>query len=330
MAKVLITGANGFLGSWLAKHLREKNHEVFALVRPNSDLSELEGINVQFVYGDITQLSTVHKACEGMDSIFHLAGLISYKSADRDKMNLVNITGTQNVIESCVQAGVRRLVHMSSVTAIGAGLDSTQVLNEDSRYNISHLNLGYFETKRQAEELVRTAVKSGSIDAVILNPSTIYGPGDAKKGSRKTQIKVARGEFPFYTSGGVNIVSVRDVVQGIHSAWRNGRTGERYILSGENLLIKDAFALIAQAAGQRPPSIELPEFALHALGIFSDLKAELGFRSSMSRETAYTSTLFHWFDSSKARRELEFDPKPARFAISESVAWMRENGLLKG
>ena len=94
-------------------------------------------------------------------------------------------------------------------------------------------------------------------------------------------------------------------------------------------MIKDAFALIAQAAGQKAPAIELPGFVLHALGIFSDFKADLGMHTSMSRETAYTSTLFHWFDSSKARRELDFQPKPARYAIDESVTWMKLNGLLK-
>lgn len=329
MAKVLVTGANGFLGSWLTRRLVAEGHETYALVRKSSDLSELEGVNCKYLYGDVTDLESLKTAFKDMDSIFHLAGLIAYKKSDRAKMDQINVGGTSNVIEACILNKNRRLVYLSSVVAIGAGLRKGDVLNEESQYNIKDLDLGYFETKRQAEILVKDACNSKKIDAVILNPSTIYGPGDAKKGSRKTQIKVAQGKFKFYTSGGVNVVAVEDAVQGIYSAWLKGKTGERYILCGENLLIKDLFAMIARVAGQEPPKTLLPDFVLHAIGMTGDLLAKLGMKASLSRENAWTATLYHWFDSSKAQRDLDFKPRPAEIAISQSVAWMKENGLLK-
>jgi dihydroflavonol-4-reductase len=326
--KVLVTGANGFVGASLCRALAQEGHEVLALVRRGSDRSELEGVPAQIVDGDVTDPGSLARTFVGVDSVFHLAGVIAYRKADRALMERVNVEGTAHVLKACREAGVRRLVHMSSVTAIGAGFKPTQVLNEGSSYNIAHLDLGYFETKRQAEELVRSAVAIDGVDAVIVNPSTIYGPGDARKGSRKTQLKVAQGRFPFYTGGGVSIVALDDAISGIIAAWKKGRKGERYILAGDNILIKELFALIAEAAGVKAPGLKIPDAVLFALGRWGDLKAALGLKSSVSVENAWSSTLYHWFDHSKARAELDFRPRPAREAIASSVAWMRENGLL--
>jgi dihydroflavonol-4-reductase len=317
MAKILVTGANGFLGSWLVAELSKQGHQVKALVRAGSDLSELEGVACEHVHGDVTNKNSLDFS--GIDAVFHLAGLIAYKKSERKKMELVNVVGTQNVVDACRQYKVPRLVHISSVVAVGAGFDKNQILNEQSEYNIGHLNLGYFETKRQAELIV----KNSKLDTVILNPSTIYGSGDARKGSRGTQLKVAQGKFPFYTPGGVNVVAVEDVISGIISAWKIGKTGERYILSSENITIKELFKMIAEEAGVKPPSVYLPKAVLHTLGFVGDLVG--GF----SRENAWTATLYHWFDSSKAQSQLDFKPRPARFAIGNSVKWMKDKGLLR-
>ncbi len=328
MAKVLITGANGFLGSWVVKALLAEGHEVFALVRKTSDLSQLEGLSCEYRYGDVTDKASLKNAFIGMDSIFHLAGLISYRTADRQQMELVNVNGTKNVVDIVTDLRIRRLVYLSSVVAVGAGFNPQQILNEQSPYNLKNLNLGYFETKHLAELLVLKAVKEKRIDAVILNPATIYGPGDAKKASRKNQVRVAQGAFPFYTSGGVSVVDIEDVVSGILSGWVRGRSGERYILSGENILIKDLFSMIAHEAGKKPPRLLLPKWTLQLLGSFGDFANSHGWSTSLSREQAYTATLYHWFDSSKAQRELDFRPRTAQISIAKSVKWMKENGLI--
>lgn len=328
MKKVLVTGANGFLGSWVTRALVNEGHDVYALVRPKSDLSELEGVGCKYVHGDVTDVHSLLEAFKGMDSVFHLAGVIAYKKSQRALMNKVNVEGTANVVSVCREHKVRRLVYLSSVVAIGGGFSPDDILNESSAYNLTDLNLGYFETKHEAEKIVKKACDKHEIDAVILNPSTIYGAGDAKKGSRKMQLKVAQGRLKFYTSGGVNVVAVEDVVDGILKAWKNGKSGERYILAGENILIKDLFAMIAAEAGVKAPSFELPESFLHTLGAIGDLMEKAGLKGPVSKENAHTATMFHWFDSSKAQKDLDFKPRPAREAIHNSVQWMKDHNLL--
>ena len=243
--KVLITGANGFLGSWLTKRLLAEGHDVSALVRKNSDLSELDGLKPNFVYGDVTDLESLKTNFQNQEAVFHLAGVVAYKKSQRPLMDQVNVQGTANVAEACHQAQVPKLLHLSSVVAIGAEKNPVP-MTEASPYTIGPLNLGYFETKRKAEQIVMAAVKENKIRAVCVNPSQIYGFGDAKKGSRKNQIKAAKGQLPFYTSGGVNVVPVEDVIEGILLAWKKGQNGERYILSSENMLIKDVFQKISK------------------------------------------------------------------------------------
>ena len=170
---------------------------------------------------------------------------------------------------------------------------------------------------------VLNAVASKKLNAVCVNPSTIYGAADAKKGSRKTQVKVARGEFPFYTSGGVNVVAVEDVLDGILAATQRGKIGERYLLTAENILIKELFQQIAGFAGVKAPNVLIPNWILHTLGKIGDQ-----FGVGISQENAWAATLFNWFDSSKAKAELGFKPGPSSVAIENSVRWMKDNGLL--
>lgn len=327
--RVLVTGATGFLGSHLCKKLIDEGLELIITSRSQSDLSDLEGLKFEQVTADVTNLESLLRYTKNIDSVFHLAGLVGYSRAQRSSMENVNVIGTKNVVEACIKNKVRRLVHMSSVVAVGASFDGKNPLNETSEYNITHLNLGYFETKRQAELLVKKAVTDRNLDAVILNPSTIYGPGDAKKGSRKTQLKVAQGKFPFYTSGGANVVNVHDVVEATVNAWKIGKTGERYILCSENVTIKQLFELIAAEAGVEPPRIHLPNFVVHALGHVGDLLENIGKKGPINSENAWTSTLYHWFDSSKAQKEIGLKLTPAKASIAESVSWIKEHGLLK-
>ncbi len=323
----LVTGATGFVGSWLVRRLVESGERVCVLHRSTSSLDELAGLSYESRIGDITDPESIENALKGINTVYHLAGLVGYTRALRGAMEKVNVEGTRNVVNA-VKKSDAKLVYMSSVVAIGASFDGTP-LNEDSPYNVAHLDLGYFETKRRAEEIVKEACDRGEIQAVILNPSTIYGPGDAKKGSRKTQIKVARGQLPFYTSGGVSVVSVHDVVDAVIKAHDLGRNGERYILCGENITIHDLFVRIARQAGVAPPRIYLPNFLVHALGKIGDGMEKFGRKGPLNGENAWTAVLYHWFDHSKATRELDFRPRSANEAIAESVEWMREHGYLK-
>jgi dihydroflavonol-4-reductase len=326
--KVIVTGSNGFLGHWLVKRLSEEGLDVHALVRKGSSVDELKGLRYTLTEGDVCNPESLVKAFADAHTVFHLAGLIAYKKSDRAQMESVNVQGTANVIEACKRNKVNTLFHLSSVVAVGAGFTKYDILNEDSTYNISNLDLGYFETKRKAEELAIKAFHRGDCDVKIVNPSTIYGFADAKKGSRKMQVKVARGELKFYTPGGVNVVAVEDVIDGILSCWKKGRSAERYILSSDNLTIKELFQMIAKEAGVAEPRYELPGWLLHTAGITGDILNKFGYGFPLSQENAWTSTLFHWFDNSKAKAELGFSPRPSVKAIHNSVQWMKENHYL--
>ena len=326
--KVLVTGANGFLGSWLTERLVADGHQVRVLRRESSDLSEIEHLDVEYCLGDVTDLEGLKKHFQSVEVVFHLAGVIGYKPGMRDLMERVNVEGTRNVVEACAKNNISKLVHMSSVAAIGAGLNRGEILNEGSLFNLSPYNLGYFETKKAAEDLVMEANQQQKVQAIILNPATIYGPNDARKGSRKAQVKVAQGKLRFCPPGGVNVVNVVDVVDATIASLEKANYGERYILAGENITLKQLFEHIAHFAGVSPSFTVLPKTVLRVVGLLSSVFEKTGRRSLLSRESATIACLYHWFDSSKAQRELNLKVTPARDSIEQSVRWMKENHII--
>lgn len=326
--QVLVTGATGFLGRHLVKDLIEKGVEVSILARKTSDLSFLPKGRFKIHFGDITDRLALLQACENKDIVYHLAGYIAYKRVDRPIMDKINIQGTANVIDACVTNHVAKLLHLSSVVTIGASF-KPQPINEDFAFNLGKYNLGYFETKRKAEKLIVRSYLEDGLKAYMINPSTIYGAGDATKASRKTQVKVAKGQFKFYPPGGVNVVYADDVIKAIHLCLERGKPARRYIIGGENLTLKQLFETIADIAGVPPPSIPLPGFLLGTLGMVGDSLRAIGKETSLSSETAVTASLYHWFDNFRAIDELGFNPTPARTAIEESVSWMIKNRLLE-
>lgn len=298
------------------------------LVRKPLKDTDLATLPVRGAQGDVTDTYSLLKATENQDIVYHLAGHIAYKPSERVQMEKVNVGGTQKVIDACVTQKTPTLIYMSSVVAIGASFDGT-LLDETTPYNVARLHLGYFDTKHRAEEIVKTAVSHNGLRAFILNPSTVYGAGDATKGSRSVQRKVAMGKFPFYPPGGVNVVHIDDVLYCLKHLPQKGRVGERYIVAGENLLLKTVFEMIAEVAGVPAPRLSLPRWALHTIGALGDTLSPLGFKGPLNRETAWTSTLYHWFSSEKSQKELGLKVTPAKIAIRESVEWMMQNGYLK-
>lgn len=314
MSDFLVTGATGFVGSWLTRRLLEEGHTVRVLCRDPKGLDQDLREKCTVVIGDITQPETLIEASRNVNRIYHLAGLVAYSEDQRPAMEKVNVQGTRHVIEACMQNKVSELVYMSSVVAIGASFKPV-VLNEESPYTISDLSLGYFETKRKAEELVVDAHRAGKVKAFILNPSTIYGPGDFKKGSRKMQLKAARGTLPLYTKGGVSVVAIEDVVEGTIRVTEKGRAGERYILSGDNITIKELFDKITREMNSKAPWIRVPTPVVRLMG-------RVGL---MSRESSYTSTMYHWFDHAKAKNELGVHFKSSDEAIRASTQWLKDH-----
>lgn len=330
--KTLITGATGFLGYWMTKRLIDEGREVRALVRRPGEAELIKGLGAELVEGDILSPDQLRSAVKGVDSVFHLAGLIAYKRSDRSLMERVNVGGTKNVIDAVLdqqgRSGSIRMLHFSSVAAIGAGFTPNEVLDEASHFNLAHLDLGYFETKHQAEKLIIDAVKSKGLDCGIINPATVYGPMDSLKGSRGTQLKVARGRFPFNPPGGVNVVHVDDVIELAMRIFKSPSRGARVIAASENLLIRDLFRRIARIAHVTPPKYRLSKSMIHGLGFMGDQLERVGLKGPVNSETAWTSTLFHWFNNRKATDEFGVQFQAADVAIESSIRWSRDNGRI--
>ncbi len=320
----LVTGATGFLGQYLTNDLMNRGLKVSILARKSSNLKFLKDRSVEVIYGDITDAESLLKATKNKGVVYHLAGLIAYRKSERRLMEATNVQGTTNVLQACIKNNVPKLLHLSSVAAIGASF-KPQSIDENFNYNLGKYNLGYFETKRKAEELVVKAFHETGLKTYIINPSTIYGAGDAIKGSRKTQVKVARGHFNFYPPGGVNVVHVKDVIKAIDLCLKKGRPARRYIIGGENMTIRELFSTIAHIAGAKAPKIPLPGILLKGLGFIGDFMGKISVESSISGETALIASLYHWFSSQRAREELGFQSTPAREALKESVSWMTES-----
>lgn len=320
MKRAFVTGATGFVGKNLVPKLAAHGYEVTCLAR-NPDPKLFSNLNnVYWLKGDILDsVDTIAQRLVGIDTIFHLAGLIGYKKSLRKQMFQVNVKGTENILKAAIQANCSKFVYMSSVAAIGCGFQPGQILDEDSPYNLEGLGLGYFDSKHLAEKRLIEISSHSSIQTYILNPSTIYGPGDSLKSSRSTQVKVARGKFPFFPPGGVNVVHIDDVVEACIKVTELGKKNRRYIIASENMLIKDVFILIANFAGVPAPQVVLPKSVLYSLGYLGDVISMFGITSSFSLENARVACYYHWFSNSRASSELNISFKPSSLAIKDSV-----------
>lgn len=326
----LITGATGFVGSWLTKRLIKEGYQVVAPVRNIKKAESLKKLGVileEYSLTDSKSVSTTFKKHQPQ-LVFHLAGYIGYKKTERQKMYEANVIGTQNIVSACLESKVEKLIYMSSVVAIGAGQNKNDILDEQSPYNVSQYNFGYFETKKEAEDIVMSAHKKYNLHTVCLNPSTIYGPGDMLKGSRKAQLKAAKGKLPFYPEGGVSIIHINDLVDAVIASIMKAKPGERYILSGENISLKELFNFITEAAKVKPPRIALGRKAMLAIAYAFKPLALLGAKAPLSIENAYIASMYHWFDNTKATHQLGLVTRPAKETLQESVDWAKKNGLI--
>ncbi|MBE8221607.1 MAG: NAD-dependent epimerase/dehydratase family protein [Bdellovibrionales bacterium] len=329
MKKVLVTGATGFIGTHLVSALVKNNYLVCILHRASSNLEAFLdfGPAVTYVSGDITNQESINSAVKDKDYVFHLAGLISSSRKDKNLMKKINVDGTKYIIDACLKHSVKKLIYVSSVVAVGAS-SNKEILNEESVYDDKLNSLSYFDTKKQAEELVLFAVHNQNLPAVILNPSTVYGEGDIKKESRKLQKLAAMGRLPFYTQGGVSVVDIKDVVNAIINSITLGKIGSRYILSGENIEIKNLLECISDISGTRAPFLKVPQFLFYILGFIGDILSYLKISFPFTLEKVKVASLYHWFDSHKAKKELGFTTGTAKDAIKKSILWSKKNNFI--
>jgi dihydroflavonol-4-reductase len=302
---VFVTGATGFLGSRLVCHLLEQGHQVRALRRATSTDDLLGGCDgdVTWYTGDLFDRELLADALTGVDQVFHCAAWLGFGGQrSRQRLRRVNVDGTASMVNACLDAGIGRFIHTSSIAALGRSERSTDCLDESATWTPSRLNTEYAYSKYLAELEVHRGIAEG-LDAVIVNPSLVIGPG--REGENTTQIaeQVRDGKLPFMPPGSTNVVDVDDVVQGMIAAGRVGRTGERYLLSGHNLPWKVILESYARAFGVPPPRGPLPSGLLMTAAFILEAAARLtGKVPLVTRETARLSTSMSCYDNSKAGR----------------------------
>ncbi len=328
--KALVTGATGFVGSSVARLLLHEGFEVRALVRSTSTLSNLEGLDVEIVRGDLTHYESVRSAVKGCSCVFHVAADYRLWVPRPDEIYRNNVQGTVNVMEAALEAGVNRVVYTSSVATLGLKPDGSPA-DEDTPVSLSDMIGHYKRSKYLAEEAVRKMVEERGLDAVIVNPSTPAGPRDIKPTPTGRMIlEAAQGKMPAYVDTGLNMVHVDDVAMGHLLAYRRGRAGERYILGAENMTLKQILEAIAEIAGRTPPRISLPHGLVLPVAHVAEAWARISGREPMvTVDGVRLARKKMFFSAKKAMRQLGYQPGPARKALEDAVNWFRSRGLLQ-
>lgn len=327
MKKVLVTGGTGFLGSNIAESLIEQGYNVRILRRKNSTLSNIRMLDAEHAIGDVRDIDAVQKAIQGCDTVFHTAAMISYWKKQRSEMFSINIDGTKNVVEACLNHNIERLIHTSSIAAIGEAKNG-MLTRESDLLDLSSETIGYKISKHHSEKLIYDGISRG-LDAVILYPSIIIGPGDIHFHGGQIIRDVFKGRFFYYPTGGTNIVYVKDVVKGHISAAKRGKRGERYILSGENLTYKEILSTVADIVGAKHPFLKMPKAVIQILATIIESGADvLGKKPWITKELVERIGKRRWYSSEKAIKELGYSFLPFRDSVGLTFEWYRRNNYL--
>jgi len=326
--KALVTGATGFVGAAVARSLLKEQWQVRVLARKGSDRRNLKGLPVDVVEGDLTDASSLQRAAQGCEALFHVAADYRLGARDPSQLYRANVDGTRNVLDAARRACVQRIVYTSSVATIGIPGDGTPG-DEQTPNSLSNMIGHYKRSKYLAEEVVREAARDG-MSVVIVSPSTPVGPGDLKPTpTGQLVLDAAAGRMPAYVDTGLNIVHVDDVANGHLLAYERGNAGERYILGGQDMSLREILATIAKLAGRAPPRVRLPYGVVLPIAYLAEGFAKLSGRSGrITLEGVRMSRKLMFFSSAKAVRELGYAWRPPVQAFEDAIRWFRDNGLL--
>lgn len=312
-----VTGASSFVARALVPRLA-RTHRLRLLVRPGQQLAQFADVPHERVEGRLEDEAALADGLRGSDRVVHLAALVSFRPKDRDAMFAVNEHGTERLARLALAAGVRRFLHVSTISAVGYSNDPVE-LTEDAPFNFGPLRIGYSDSKYAAEQRVLAAARDG-LDAVIVNPPSMYGPGDRRKGDDSLLGAVMAGKVKMAPPGGTNVANVDDVCEGMIAALERGRTGERYLLCGENLTGIELLQRIAEVVGGTAPRRAAPRALLRmAVHLLRAKERLLGSRSPITSQIVQLATIYMWYSSAKADRELDWRAGPVAPGIE--AAW---------
>jgi dihydroflavonol-4-reductase len=345
-----VTGATGFLGSHVARVLAEQGAELRLLVRPTSDLRNLDGLAADRVVGDLRDSASIEKALSGCDVVFHVAAdyRLWVRGRDSNEMYRSNVEGTRSLLEAARKQGIRRIVYTSSVatmgfisndaaallrsawTGEGARPSTSTLADEESPVGLADMIGHYKRSKFMAEQVAFAAARSG-VDVVIVNPTTPIGERDIKPTpTGRIVLDFLKRKFPAYVETGLNLVDATECARGHIQALEKGRPGERYILGGENLTLKQILDRLAAITGLPSPSVKLPYIFALAAGVVDEMVTGriLGREPRVTIDTVRMGRKMMFVSSAKAERELGWRTVPVDGALRRSVEWFRANGYV--
>jgi len=316
------------VGSAVARALLREGWQVRALVRPNSNHRNLQGLEIETVAGDLNDRSSLDHAVAGCEALFHVAADYRLGVSRPEELYRTNVEGTRNVLNASRSAGVGRVVYTSSVATIGIPADGSPG-REETPVALADMIGHYKRSKFLAEQVARDAARAGA-SVVIVNPSTPIGPGDVKPTpTGQMVLDAAAGRMPAYLDTGLNVVHVDDVAAGHLLAFHRGRDGERYILGGDDMTLREILVEIARIAGRSPPRIRLPNAAVLPLAYAAEAMAWLTGRTTrITVEAVRMARKRMFFSSDKAVRELGYRWRARTKAFEDAVLWLREQRLL--
>jgi dihydroflavonol-4-reductase len=329
--KAFITGASGFVGSAVLRRLIEERHSVVALVRPSSDRSNLAGLPIEIVIGDLTETDSFAAALVGCDCLFHVAADYRLWVPEPTEMYESNVAGTRNLMLAALRAGVERVVYTSSVATLGLNSDGTPA-DEDTPVSLADMIGHYKRSKFLAEVEVKKLVQEHNLPAIIVNPSTPVGPRDIRPTpSGRVIIDAASGRIPAYVDTGLNLVDVDDVAVGHLLALHRGTIGRRYILGAQNMTLKEFLTQVAIITDQSPPKIRLPRALVLPIAYFAEGWARIAGNNEplITVDGVKLSKKKMFFSSERAGRELGYRPGPVEKALRDAVTWFQENNYLR-
>ena len=327
--KAFVTGATGFLGSHVARVLAEQGADLRLLVRSTSNLRNLEGLKAETATGDLRDAGSLEKAMSGCDTVFHVAA--DYRLWARDPWEIYrsNVEGTRAILEAARKNGVRRIVHTSSVATMGF-TENGHPADEDSPVSLADMIGHYKRSKFMAEQIALEAGRSG-LHVVTVNPTTPVGEQDVKPTpTGRIVLDFLKRKFPAYVETGLNLVDVRECARGHVAALDKGKSGERYILGGEDLTLKQILDKLAKITGLPSPTLKLPYVFAFAAGVVDEaITGRLLHREPRATvDTVRMGKKKMFASSGKAERELGWKILPVEDALRRSVDWFRVNGYV--
>ncbi|MDG2012939.1 MAG: NAD-dependent epimerase/dehydratase family protein [Pirellulaceae bacterium] len=323
-----VTGATGLLGNNIVRNLLKNGHQVRVAVRNSSSLAPLQGLDVEIIKGKLGDVENTQRLMDGADGLIHAAGLIWFGKTQQKISHEVNVEASLELGRQCARLG-KRLVFISSTDALAAG-EKTRPADETC-LEPAKCNAAYVVSKRRAEFELLQLASSAALDLVIVNPSLFFGPWDWKPSSGKMILALTEKFIPLAPSGGISVGDARNIAAGIVAAMLRGRCGHRYVLAGDNVSYLQLWRKIAGLVNRRGPITAMRTPMKKILSLWGDINTRISKRETeINREAIRLGACWNFYDSSKAVKELGYEPGNYETALRDSWNWLVENGYTPG